>query len=279
MPEGPEVRREADAIARALRGVPLVRVEYRVPGLARRARALEGACVTRAWSRGKAMLIAFDTGLVHYSHNQLYGRWVVAPAEREPDTRRAVRVVLETARTAAVLYSATDVALVPREDLDAHPFLARLGPDALDSATTPDRIAARIADPRFAGTMLGHLLLDQGFVAGLGNYLRSDILHAARLRAGDRPVDLGTDAIARLAHAIVALPRQSYRTTGVTNDEKRARRLAAEGMSFEDRRFLVYAREGKPCWTCGTPIRRIDAGGRGWFLCPHCQPASRVRRR
>ena len=60
MPEGPEVRREADAIARALRGRPIVRADYRVPGLHDRARVLEGARVTRAWSRGKAMLIAFE---------------------------------------------------------------------------------------------------------------------------------------------------------------------------------------------------------------------------
>jgi formamidopyrimidine-DNA glycosylase len=59
----------------------------------------------------------------------------------------------------------------------------------------------------------------------------------------------------------------------------RERRLEAEGLSFEARRFLVYAREGRPCWTCGTPIRRVDAGGRGWFYCPRCQPASRARRR
>ena len=125
MPEGPEVRREADAIARALRGRPIVRADYRVPGLHDRARVLEGARVTRAWSRGKAMLIAFDTGLVHYSHNQLYGRWVVAPADREPDAGRTVRVVLATTRRAAILYSATDVALIAHADLEAHPFLAR----------------------------------------------------------------------------------------------------------------------------------------------------------
>ena len=279
MPEGPEVRREADAIARALRGRPIVRADYRVPGLHDRARVLEGARVTRAWSRGKAMLIAFDTGLVHYSHNQLYGRWVVAPANREPDAGRTVRVVLATTRRAAILYSATDVALIAHTDLEAHPFLARLGPDALDRATTPVAIAARLADRRFARRTLGHLLLDQAFVAGIGNYLRSDILHAAGLRAGDRPADLGRDAIARLTHAILALPRQSYRTAGVTNDALRERRLEAEGLSFEARRFLVYAREGRPCWTCGMPIRRADAGGRGWFYCPRCQPASRARRR
>lgn len=279
MPEGPEVRREADAISRALRGEPLVRAEYHVAGLRRRARALEGARVVRAWSHGKALLIAFDAGLVHYSHNQLYGRWRVGPAGREPDAGRAVRVVLATARRAAILYSATDVALIEAGDLDAHPFLARLGPDALDRATTPGHVAARLLDRRFAHRTLGHLLLDQHFVAGLGNYLRSDILHAAGLRADARPAELPPGAIERLSHAIVALPRRSYRTAGVTNEPDRARRLAERGVSRDELRFLVYARDGRPCWTCGTPIRRADAAGRGWFLCPRCQPARRMRSR
>lgn len=279
MPEGPEVRREADALARALRGGPLVRVDYRVRGLASRARRLEGARVTRVWSRGKALLIAFDRGLVHYSHNQLYGRWRVVDASAEPEPGRAVRVVLATTRHAAILYSATEVALLDPAGLDEHPFLARLGPDALDRSTTPARVAARLAEPRFARTTLGHLLLDQGFVAGLGNYLRSDILHAAGLRASDRPCDLDAGATAGLARAIVALPRRSYRTGGITNAPEREERLAASGMPFDERRFLVYAREGEPCWTCGTTIRRDDAAGRGWFLCPACQPVRRRRTR
>ena len=275
MPEGPEVRREADALARALRGRPLVRAEYRVSGLERRAKRLEGARVMRAWSHGKALLIAFDRGLVHYSHNQLYGRWRIADAGDDPGGGRAVRVVLATGRRAAILESATEIELLGPDQIGAHRFLSRLGPDALDRATTPARVAARLADPRFARTTLGRLLLDQRFVAGLGNYLRSDILHVAGLRAGERPCDLDAGAIAALARAIVALPRRSYRTAGVTNDPERARRLAARGVPFEDRRFLVYAREGEPCRTCATPIRRIDAAGRGWFLCPACQPARR----
>ena len=279
MPEGPEVRREAAAIARALGGQPLARVDYRIPALAQRSRGLAGARVERVWSHGKALLIAFDRGLTHYSHHQLYGAWEVVPASREPDASRAVRVVLATPHRAAILYSATEVALCDAAELARHPFLARLGPDALDRSTTPAIVAARLADARFARRSLGQLLLDQSFVAGLGNYLRSDILHVAGLRAGARPADLDAGAIARLADAIVALPRRSYRTGGITNEIARAEALAAKGVGREDRRFQVYAREGAPCWTCGTRIRRGEAAGRGWFFCPHCQPAASGSRR
>jgi endonuclease-8 len=279
MPEGPEVRREADAIARAIGQGELVNVEYRLPALARRAERLAGARVTDVSTRGKTMVIAFDRGLVHLSHHQLYGEWRVSDARRAPDSDRAVRVVLATAKRAAILYSATAIALVDADAAGRHPLVVRLGPDALDRSTTAAVVAARLADRRFARTTLGHLLLDQAFVAGLGNYLRSDILHVAGLRAETRPVDLHEPARRRLAAAIVALPRRSYRTRGITNDAARARALAGRGVSYDARRFLVYAREGEPCWTCGTPIRRRDAAGRGWFFCPRCQRSGGEGRR
>ncbi len=272
MPEGPEIRREADALGRALAGRTLVRVEYRVPRLARVARRLDRAIVTSVTARGKAMLIAYDNGLTHYSHNQLYGRWHVrAAAQPSAADARAIRVVLATDRHVATLYSATEIALLDARALARHPFLAGLGPDVLDRATTPRAIAARLADSRFVRRSLAALLLDQGFIAGLGNYLRSDILFAAKLRHTVHPRDLGDADRAALAAAIHALPRQSYRTRGITNELGRARRLADEGVAFEDYRFLAYSREGRACYGCGAPIRRADVAGRGVFFCPRCQ--------
>ena len=271
MPEGPEVRREADALARVLAGRTLVRAEYRLPALAAPARSLVGRRVLRVYPRGKAMLIAFDNGLTHYSHNQLYGEWRVMRASHDPRDGRQVRAVLGTDRHLAVLYSATDVALLDDAALERHPFLARLGPDVLDRSTTRADIAARFADPRRPRATLAALLLDQRFVAGVGNYLRSDILFSAGLRPSRRAGSLTEDERTRLAAAVHALPRQSLRTRGVTNDRRRADALRAAGTPFEDYRFLVYARGGRPCWQCGARIRRADAGGRAVFYCPRCQ--------
>jgi len=271
MPEGPEIRREAAAIGRVLVGRTLVRVDYRMPSLARRGRALAGRRVLSVAARGKAMLIAFDNGVTHYSHNQLYGAWRAVRAGAEIEDGRQVRVVLATATHAAVLYSATEIALLDAATLARHPFLARLGPDVLDPATTPAAIAARLADPRRARATLASLLLDQRFLAGLGNYLRSDILHASGLAPTRRAGSLSDAERARLAARIHALPRQSLRTRGITNDLGRSKSLRAAGAEFGALRFLAYDREGAPCYTCGGPIRRVDAGGRAVFHCPRCQ--------
>jgi endonuclease-8 len=274
MPEGPEIRREARAIARALAGASLERVLYRVPGLARRAQKLQGARIASATSRGKALLIAFDTGLVHFSHNQLYGEWRVLPVPELPaleaERGRSIRVVLAGGGRAAVLLSATTIELLDARDVDRHPFVARLGPDVLDPTTTAAVVRARYASPAFSRRSLAALLLDQRFLAGPGNYLRSEILHAARLHPAARPVDLAVEALDRLARATIALPRQSLATGGVTNDRVLERRLATLGVAFEERRFRAYGRDGERCHACGGRIRRIDAG-RAIFFCPRCQ--------
>src|SRR5918993_4606368 len=140
MPEGPEIRREARALARVLVDKPLIRIEYRVPRLARRARTLRDAQVTDVTSRGKALLIAWSNGLTHYSHNQLYGEWRIVAmkhVQRLLDKRApSVRVLIQTATHAAVLLSATQIELLTASELAKQPYLTRLGPDVLDLSTT-----------------------------------------------------------------------------------------------------------------------------------------------
>ncbi len=271
MPEGPEIRRAADALAHVLVGPPLTRIDYRVPHLRKRSRALRGAAVRRVYARSKALLIEYDCGLTHYSHNQLYGRWTIRRIGDAPDARRTIRVELATSTHVATLYSATEIALLDAGELATHPYLARLGPDVLDAGTTVATLRRHALQPRFARASIAALLLDQRFVAGLGNYLRSDILFAARLPVTGRLGDLDRGRLDRLVKTIATVARQSYRHAGVTNDLARVRRLRAQGISLADARFLVYDRAGEPCYVCGHAIRRVDVGGRGLFFCPHCQ--------
>src|SRR3546814_13011917 len=68
---------------------------------------------------------------------------------------------LETTRKSILLYSASDVAMWRSDELHAHPFLSRLGPDVLDPGLDEAAVEVRMLDPRFAGRSLGGLLLDQ----------------------------------------------------------------------------------------------------------------------
>ncbi len=274
MPEGPEIRRAADDIEAVLRGRQIVDVELQLPSLKRFERRLTGTIVTAVDTRGKAMLTRFDNGLTMYSHNQLYGRWYVTRRPYLPDTGRQLRVALYTSAHSALLYSASDIEILTQRQLQQHPFLRRLGPDILDRNLLAPAVAARLGEPAFCNRALASLYLDQAFLAGLGNYLRSEILWAARVSPDVRPRSLPAAARNRLARETLRISKRSYRTAGLTIPRSLARELKGRGWSFEQRRFQVFGRDGLECRNCGSTIEKWARAGRNLFLCPKCQSAS-----
>lgn len=269
MPEGPEIRRAADRLAAAVIGQPLVTAWFAFAELKKFQRSLIGHRITAIDPHGKALLTRFDNGWTLYSHNQLYGVWRVADPGERPEATRSLRVALETSRKAILLYSASDVAMWRDADLPAHPFLAKLGPDVLDPSLTAAAIGKRLQDARFAGRALSALLLDQSFLAGMGNYLRSEVLFEAGLDPALRPRELGAAQRGALAKALLAVPRRSYRTRGI----EPARGMKSDYLTDTPRgfRFRVFDREGLPCERCRSLIVRSEPGGRRLYRCPRCQ--------
>ena len=224
-------------------------------------------------SWGKALLTRFDDGRVLYSHNQLYGIWKLHDAEREPDTNRSLRVRLVAEGRAASLYSASDISLWDAARLDEHPFLSRLGPDLLTHGVTEGQARTRLLEPRFRRRGLGGLLLDQSLFAGIGNYLRSEILFFAGLHHRTRPQALAEEGLSRLAQCILAVTRQAYDEAGVTNRPEWASADRARGASRRRWRFAVFERDGLACHACGTAIVRTSVASRRLYFCPLCQPS------
>ncbi len=272
MPEGPEIRLAADKIARVLVGKPVVEVSFGLPALKRFEKKLSGSTVTAVETRGKAMLTRFDNDLTLYSHNQLYGRWYTTRRPRLPATGRSLRVALHTQTHSALLYSASDIEVLTPKQVARHPFLNRVGPDILDRSLDTDAVVERLGDKRFRNRSTGSLYLDQAYLAGNGNYLRSEILHVARVHPALRPADLDERRLRDLARLTLVLSRRSYRTRGITVTPEIDKAGKLEGLSYEQRRFYVFGRKGLPCRTCETPIEMTNVGSRRLYLCPSCQP-------
>ena len=268
MPEGPEIRRAADRIAKVLVGRRIERARFAFAELQPFEERFRGSIVMAVDTRGKAMLTRFDNELTLYSHNQLYGRWFTAKRGSLPETRRSLRVALHTHSDSALLYSASDIAVLTPGQVESHPFLSRLGPDVLDESLSADTIAKRLGQKRFMRRSLAALYLDQSFLAGLGNYLRSEILHGAGLHPSFRPVDLEPENKDRLARETIRMCRRSYRTAGKTLTPGPGRRKAD--------RFWVFARASKPCYTCGASIQRKNYSSRRLYFCPLCQVQERL---
>lgn len=262
MPEGPEIRRAADALAAAVVGKPLTNVWFAFPELKPYETELTGLMIKKVETRGKALLTYFSNGQILYTHNQLYGLWRVVDAGVKPDTKRDLRVRLETQHRAILLYSASDIAILTADTLPTHPFLQRIGPDVLDIRVTPEQVRARLLSKRFCRRRLSGLLLDQAFLAGLGNYLRAEILWHAALSPQHNATTLDEAQLAVLSDTLLSLPRLSYYTRGTVDDSHH------HGALF---RFKVFDREGEACERCGHPIVRTMLSSRPFFWCPYCQ--------
>jgi formamidopyrimidine-DNA glycosylase len=143
----------------------------------------------------------------------------------------------------------------------------RLGPDALQMSC--EAFVASIRKKRGA---LKPVLLDQSFIAGVGNIYADESLHLAHLHPKRLADTLSEPEAAALYAAI-----QRVLTAGI----------AANGASFDwvypgghfQENFKVYGMTGKPCAGCGQPIERILVGQRSTHFCPACQPVNARRRR
>jgi endonuclease-8 len=274
MPEGPEIHRAADKLGAAIAGRVASEVCFAFDALKTYEAQLSGEKVTAVEARGKAMLVHFANNLSIYSHNQLYGKWMVRPAYDYPDTKRQLRLAIHNTAHSALLYSASEIEVLRNGELDAHPYLSKLGPDLLDTAVTVDQVAAQFHSNRFRRRRLSSLLLDQSFLAGVGNYLRSEILFVGRTHPTLRPADCSAAQIERLAEAAVTLARQSYATKGITNDLTLVAQLREQGVERRDYRFWVFGREDKACYECGAPIVKTSYSSRRCYYCPRCQAQS-----
>ncbi len=272
MPEGPEIRLAADKLERVLVDRPLLSVQITMPGRQHVAERLTGCAVTAIETRGKAMLTRFDDGTVMYSHNQLYGRWYTSKLPRLPKTGRSLRVAFDTATHTARLYSATDIDFMQESEVEQHPFLRSIGPDLLSTDLTQQIIVDRLDAKQFRRRSLGALYLDQHFIAGIGNYLRSEILWEAKLAPHQRPMHLSDTQRHQLAQATLRIGRRAYLQRGVTVPKKLAADLKAQGLSYRQYRHYVFSRENQACYHCGEGIRRIAVSSRQFYFCPSCQP-------
>jgi formamidopyrimidine-DNA glycosylase len=119
-------------------------------------------------------------------------------------------------------------------------------------------------------------LLDQRRIAGVGNIYADEAL----FRAGIHPLraagSLKTAQLDALRGAVEDALAAGIDAKGASIDD--FRHVDGARGSFQDR-FLVHRRAGEPCPECGTTIRKLVVGGRGTYVCEHCQPRPRARRK
>jgi len=136
-----------------------------------------------------------------------------------------------------------------------------LGPEPLSEAFTPDWLYAALRHKR---RQLKPLLLDQSFIAGLGNIYTDEALHMAKIHPLAHSNSVTKKQAGSLWSAIQKVLEEGIRRNGASID------WVYRGGDFQNH-FRVYGRTGKPCPVCKTAIVRINVGQRGTHFCPHCQ--------
>ena len=138
----------------------------------------------------------------------------------------------------------------------------RLGPEPLASEFTSDVLYQRLVSHR---RQLKPLLMDQCFLAGMGNIYTDEALHLAKLNPLTRSDTISEGQAEELWRAIRHVLLEGIHNNGASID------WVYRGGDFQNY-FRVYQRTGEPCPVCDTPIIRIVVGQRGTHLCSTCQP-------
>jgi len=266
MPELPEVEFSRRRLTEWTAGRAISRVETPDPkALNAGGLSLEGRRFVRWERRGKYLVGRLDGEIALLSHLGMTGKWIAEPeADRPhqrlrvhldgPDSPRSIALVDPRRLGATWLLAATDV--------DIHPRLNRLGPDAMDPVMTPTSLAARVGSDR---RPLKRRLMDQSVVAGLGNIMVAEMCWRAGVHP-HRPCDqIDTSTWSRLHVAI------GDHVRGVLEEEQGAEILYVSSGGGEEE-FLCYGRSGKPCSRCGITFVTGKLDGRTSTWCPGCQP-------
>ncbi len=144
---------------------------------------------------------------------------------------------------------------------DPHKVLGSLGPEPLHVEFTPQWLYDGLHS---RNRQLKPLMLDQTFLAGLGNIYTDEALHMAKLHPLAASTSVSRKKAEALHIAIQAALEEGIRRNGASID------WVYRGGDYQNH-FRVYGRTGKPCPVCGSKIKRILVGQRSTHFCPHCQ--------
>jgi formamidopyrimidine-DNA glycosylase len=273
MPELPEVETTARGLRPRLVGRQIVTVSgvdwpRMLPNAtaADLAAGLPGKRVEAVERRGKYLILRLSDGSALMVHRKMSGNLLLQPAGSPlaPHTHFVLsfddgpELHFVDPRKFGRIYYFSD-----SEALDAF-LVARLGPEPLDNLTAA-RLAQLIGSRR---RRLKALLLDQSFLAGLGNLYADEILWQARLHPERSASSLTRPELQRLADSIEHVLRAAIERRGTTFSSYLDAAGEPGANQFE---LQVYGRAGQPCARCGRAIERRLIAQRGTWLCPGCQ--------
>lgn len=286
MPELPEVETTVRDLRPKVRGRTFLDVWsdaeklVRKPNFSRFEEQIKEKKIRRVRRRGKYVLFDLSRGKVLLVHQKLtghllYGRWEKegggwssrsGPMREKMNSYLHLVFKLDNGKMLAFsdLRKFGRVELWDREEFEGR--LSDLGPEPLSPAFSFEDFKERFKRRR---ARIKSLLMDQSFIAGVGNIYANEILWRTRLHPERKADTLSEGEKRRIYEAMRAVLKEAIRLKGTSTSDYRT--LEGEFGS----RLKVYGREGEECPRCGREIEKMKTGGRTTYYCPRCQRKDR----
>jgi formamidopyrimidine-DNA glycosylase len=272
MPELPEVETIVQALRQPLIGRAILEVRsdwprhIAEPTLAEMQDRIRGLHFVAIDRRGKYLRFDLNDNECLLIHLKMSGHLTVVTASTPSD--KHVHTVFSLENGDELRFR--DIRKFGRVYLTRDPetVLGKLGPEPLSSSLSAEDLFRRLQKRR---RLLKPLLLDQTFIAGIGNIYADEALYHARLHPQRYSHTLTGAEAGRLFTGIRKALRLGLEKEGASIDNYRK----PDGSLGEmQQSFVAYGREGEPCFRCGHAMERIVLGGRSTYYCPICQELS-----
>jgi len=273
MPELPEVETIKRTLEPKLTGQSFTEAEIYLPTIIRIPNAEEfkkqiaGQKIKSISRRGKYLTINLSQNLALIFHLRMTGRLIYCHADEPLLKHTHLIMKLDSGNELRF----TDVRqfgrvwLVSVQKLDTVSGLKDLGPEPFDTAFTREFLKKELRRRR---TRIKPLLLDQTFIAGLGNIYADEALHRARIHPKKLACNLDARETSKLYITIREVLQEGIDNRGTTFRDY----VDGDGQCGSNQDLLqIYNREGQPCFRCKTAVIKIKIGGRSSYFCPYCQ--------
>jgi formamidopyrimidine-DNA glycosylase len=282
VPELPEVQTIVSELKTEILGKKIKNIEVKVPKMVLGdVKSIEALKVEDVRRRAKLIIIGLEKGLNLVIHLKLTGQLIYNQNSKIKIQKSKLQFKSQNGLgPTRVIFHFTDGSQLFFNDLRKFGYVKILDSQGLEKTLAKENYGPEPLEPQFTlekfrellskrpNAQIKPLLMDQTFIAGIGNLYSDEILFYAGVHPKRRVKELRSEEVKKIYEGIGKILKEALRYKGSSIDTYRT--TTGEKGTFEFH-CKVYRREGQKCYRCGSIIKVIKIGGRSAHFCPKCQ--------
>lgn len=224
--------------------------------------------------KGKFLIWIFDFEKVILNHLGMSGKWIFVNENEEIPSHSKVSIKFHELNQKVVFDDVRNFGqfrvFESYESILKYEPIRKMGIDGLALPFPIDKFLTKLKKSNYIYRKIGDILLDQKFVAGIGNIYRSEALFQAKINPSKLVKNLSSQERKKLGYSISNTLHKALDSQGSTfNIQPFQTPFREEGSAQQWHN--VYGKQNQPCQICDTLIVAIKDKGRRVFFCPKCQ--------